>query len=179
MLRFTATPRHLLVAFVASFCAAGPAIADEDVGTATSELKVAPEKPKLYRLKLKNGDRYLDHGCGKQVVVRSGGRRNDPCQLWRVVKQGPGWFRLQTANANRFLDAEHCTANVGLSGHSDWEGGACQAWRLAGNYGGWSRLQLRHGNHYLDAAYCKEKVGMHPGSTYDGGSCQLWRLVPE
>lgn len=157
---------------------------DEDVGSTTSELRAGGagggrSGPQLYRLLLKNGGRYLDHGCGRQVVLRSGGRRGDPCQLWQMIPQGQGWYRLKAAGTNKFLDADHCSAKVGLSGMSDYEGGACQAWRKAGNANGWSRLQLRHGSQYLDASYCKELVSMNPGSDYDGGSCQLWKIAPE
>lgn len=196
------TRRSLAALLALAFAStAGPAFADEDVGVSTSELKTAPpskrpvpgaelparapaareQKPatKLYRLVLKNGNRYLDNGCGRQVAVRSGGTRGDACQLWRAVPQDTGWWRLQTASGGRFLDADHCGPKVGLTGLSTWENGACQAWRLTGNVGGWSKLQLRHGSQYLDAAYCGENVAMHPGSNYDGGSCQLWKLVPE
>ena len=189
--------RSALTALLAFACAgpAGPAFAaNEDVGVTTSEIRVAPPEPtgggsrakkmaapaRFYRLVLKNGNRYLDNGCGRQVVVRSGGRPGDACQLWRLVRQDEGWWRLQTASGDSFLDAERCGTKVGLTaGMSTWENGACQAWRLSGNYAGWSKLQLRHGGQYLDAAYCGETVGMNPGSDYDGGSCQLWRLVPE
>lgn len=156
---------------------------DEDVGVSTSELKVAPgtgkPPPKLYRIRLKNGNRYLDHGCAGEVVLKSGGRHQARCELWEFVPLGDGWYRIKAAASNRYLDADHCTARVGLSGPSGYEGGACQAWRLSGKVNGWSRLQLRHGGQYLDAAYCKERVAMNPGSDYDGGSCQLWKVQRE
>ena len=190
--------RSAFTALLAFACAgpAGPAFAaNEDVGVTSSEIRVAPHPPvgggsppgarnpppvRRYRVVLKNGNRYLDNGCGRQVVVRSGGSRGDACQLWRLVRQDEGWWRLQTASGDGFLDAERCGAKVGLTaGMSSWENGACQAWRLTGNQDGWSRLQLRHGSQYLDAAFCGETVGLNPGSDHDGGSCQLWRLVPE
>lgn len=155
---------------------------DEDVGTSTAELSSAgPSKPKakLYRIRLKNGNRYLDHNCARDVVLKSAGRRQATCELWEFLPLGGGWYRIKAAASNRYLDADHCTARVGLSGPSDYEGGACQAWRLSGNINGWSRLQLRHGGQYLDASYCKERVAMNPGSDYDGGSCQLWKVERE
>jgi hypothetical protein len=182
MIRTCKKPSIAMTLIAGLLCATALPVAhaDEDVGVSTGGLSVAPgqQKKQLYRLRLKDGNRYLDHGCAKQVVVRSGGRAKDPCQLWQVMPQGGGWFRLQAGNG-RFLDADHCTRKVGLSGRSEWEGGACQLWRLSGNVNGWSRLQLRHGNHYLDAEYCKETVSMHPGSDWAGGACQQWRLTPE
>lgn len=89
-----------------------------------------------------------------------------------------GWSRLQLQQDGKFLDAEFCSAKIGLNPGSDHESGACQLWKLVPTGDGWSRLQLKHDGKFLDVEYCSTKVTLNPGSDFEGGACQLWRLVP-
>jgi len=100
------------------------------------------------------------------------------CGAWSNTAQYVPWSRLQLKHGGMFLDAEFCSAKIGLNPGSSFEGGACQLWRLVPVGDGWSRLQLKHGQQYLDAEFCSTKIGLNPGSSFEGGACQLWRLVP-
>ena len=164
--------------------AAGALADDEDVGVATGGLSIGPSANKpgtaRYRLVLKDGNRYLDHGCSTALILKpmNGRRAKEPCQLWQLDRVDGNWFRLRTAEG-RYLNATGCSAAIGLAGKSEANKGACQVWHLYGNEGGWSRLQLKHNNQYLDATYCKEQVALNPGSDWAGGACQQWRLMRE
>ena len=65
----------------------------------------------------------------------------------QLTSQTPGdrnsYYRLQLKHGGQYLDADHCTAKIGLSNRSDWEDGACQLWRFVPAGGGWSRLKLK------------------------------------
>ncbi len=95
-----------------------------------------------------------------------------------AAQDNQSYFRLQLKHGGQYLDADHCSNQVGMNPGSDFEDGACQLWRFVPAGAGWNRLQLKHGGQYLDADHCSNKVGMNPGSDFDGGACQLWRFVP-
>ena len=108
-------------------------------------------------------------------VVVGGGGSSAP----RVAPTEPaGFVRLQLKHGGTFLDADHCSNTIGLSGRSEWEQGACQLWKFVPAGDGWSRLQLKHSGQFLDADHCTPKIGLNPGSDFDGGGCQLWKFVP-
>ncbi len=52
------------------------------------------------------------------------------CQLWKLVPNGDGYYRLQLKINGQYLDAVNCTATLGLNSGSTYADGACQLWRL-------------------------------------------------
>jgi hypothetical protein len=98
-------------------------------------------------------------------------------QTANLARRAPEYFRLQLKHNQKYLDAKHCTDEVGMNPGSDFEGGACQLWRRVPAGDGWYRLQLKRGRKFLDAKFCSDNLALNPGSDFEGGACQLWRLV--
>ncbi|OLV20015.1 hypothetical protein [Deinococcus marmoris] len=47
-----------------------------------------------------------------------------------ALAQSPQFYRLQLQSDGQYLDADHCTATLGLNPGSTYADGACQLWRL-------------------------------------------------
>jgi len=98
-----------------------------------------------------------------------------------IAKDSAGqehYYRIQLQHGGQYLDANHCSPEIGLNPGSDWEDGACQLWRFVPAGDGWFRIQLKHGGQYLDADHCGTRISLNPGSDWENGACQLWRLIP-
>src|SRR5271166_6182180 len=129
--------------------------------------------PKKFQFR-RNVQRHLELGFGISLTAA----------VLAILGPAPAtaqerFYHLQLKHGGQYLDADHCTAKIGLNPGSTWENGACQLWRLVPAGDGWSRLQLKHGGQYLDADHCTSTITLNPGSTWENGACQLWRLVPE